>query len=141
MPAAAHLLWYFRLDNSAVCSCWWKLPKFRAHHREWVLFLPFVPGCTIIETNTAQKKAKSSLAEPWSIRRDSHCGFEHLFCGYMIVLTDTCKTPISAKISSSHASLKVALACCFTRSRRILIQAFVFSTISFVMLWPSKSFK
>jgi len=27
-----------------------------AHTSEWVLFLPFVPGCTIIETNTAQKK-------------------------------------------------------------------------------------
>jgi len=26
--------------------------------------LPFVPGCTIIETNTAQKKTKSSLAQP-----------------------------------------------------------------------------
>jgi len=57
-----------------------------AHSSEWVLFLPFVHGCTIIETNTAQKKTKSSLTEPCSIRRDSHCGFEHFFCGYMIVL-------------------------------------------------------
>ena len=43
-----------------------------ADRSEWFLFLPFVSGCTIIETNTAQKKTKASLAEPWSIRRDSH---------------------------------------------------------------------
>ena len=41
----------------------------------------FVPGFTIIETHTAQKKTKSCLAE--------YCGFEHFFCGYMIVLIDT----------------------------------------------------
>ena len=43
-----------------------------------------------------------------------------------LLTPDNSKTPIRAKISSSHVSLKVAMACCFTRSRRILIQAFVF---------------
>jgi len=38
MPAAAHLLWYFLLDNSVVCSCWWKLPKFGSWQRMGPLF-------------------------------------------------------------------------------------------------------
>jgi len=35
-----------------------------AHRSEWVLYLPFVPGCTIIQTNTAQTKTNLLSLNP-----------------------------------------------------------------------------
>jgi len=56
----------------------------------------------------------------------SHLNISSVATWLSLLTLENSKTPIRAKISSSHVSLKVALACCFTRSREFLYRHLFF---------------